>query len=44
VIAHISGLPAEELLPALSGAGVGLTVVARAFLARHLRRLDGGRG
>jgi hypothetical protein len=37
VIAHISGLPAEELLPALTGAGAGL-VVARGWIMARLRR------
>ena len=37
MIAHISGVPAEELVPALSGAGVGLLVV-RGWLVLRLRR------
>ena len=37
VIAHISGVPAEELVPALSGAGVGLLVV-RGWIMLRLRR------
>ena len=37
VIAHVGGVPLEELLPSLAGAGAGL-LVARAWLALHLRR------
>ena len=37
MIAHISGVPAEELVPALSGAGVGLLVV-RGWIMLRLRR------
>jgi hypothetical protein len=37
VFAHVAGVPLEELLPALVGAGTGL-LVARARLTLHLRR------
>ena len=37
VIAHVGGVPLEELLPALGGAGASL-LLARAWLALHLRR------
>jgi nitrate reductase gamma subunit len=37
VIAHISGVPAEELVPVLSGAGAGLLVV-RGWMMLRLRR------
>ena len=37
MIAHVSGIPMEELLPSLSGAGAGL-LHARAWVALHLRR------
>jgi hypothetical protein len=37
VIAHISGVPAEELLPALTGAGAAV-VVARGWIIVRLRR------
>ena len=37
VIAHVGGVPAEELLPTLAGTGTGLLVVG-AGLMRHLRR------
>ncbi len=37
MIAHVGGVPAEELLPALAGTGTSL-LVARAWLALHLRR------
>jgi hypothetical protein len=36
VIAHIAGLPAEELLPALTGAGAGL-LIARGWIMVRLR-------
>ena len=38
VIAHVGGVPVEELLPTLAGAGTGL-LVARAWLVLHVRRL-----
>jgi hypothetical protein len=37
MIAHIAGVPLEELAPSVAGAGAGL-VVARAWLAQRLRR------
>jgi hypothetical protein len=37
-IAHVAGVPVEELLPSAAGAGAGL-IVARAWLALHLRRV-----
>ena len=37
MIAHVAGVPLEEILPSLGGAGAGL-VLARAWLAAHLRR------
>ena len=37
VIAHVGGVPLEEILPALAGTGTGLVVV-RAWLTLHLRR------
>jgi hypothetical protein len=37
VIAHVGGMPVEEMLPALAGTGTGL-VIARAWLALRLRR------
>jgi hypothetical protein len=36
VIAHVGGVPVEELLPALAGTGTGLLIV-RARLALRLR-------
>lgn len=42
IAAHVGGMPLEELLPSLAGAGTGL-VLARAWLAVHLRRRDPGR-
>jgi hypothetical protein len=37
VIAHMGGVPLEEILPAVTGAGASL-LVARAWLMVHLRR------
>jgi hypothetical protein len=42
VIAHVGGMPVEEMLPALAGTGTGL-VIARAWLALRLRRRRGPR-
>jgi hypothetical protein len=36
-LGHVGGVPLEEFLPGLAGAGVSL-LVARAWLAVHLRR------
>ena len=38
-LAHIGGVPVEELLPSLAGAGTSL-LVARVWLAVHLRRRE----
>ena len=40
MIAHVAGVPVEELLPSLTGAGAGL-LMARAWIGARLRR---GRG
>ena len=37
VLAHIGGVPVEELLPTAAGTG-GALLVARAWMAVHLRR------
>jgi hypothetical protein len=37
MIAHVGGLPVEEFLPALPGAGAAL-LMARAWLSSRLRR------
>lgn len=37
MIAHVGGVPLEEALPAVTGAGAAL-LVARAWLTVHLRR------
>jgi hypothetical protein len=37
VIAHIGGVPVEELLPTLAGTGTGL-LIARAWVMLRLRR------
>jgi hypothetical protein len=37
VLAHVGGVPLEELLPSVAGAG-GALLVARGWLAHHLRR------
>jgi len=39
IVAHVGGMPLEELLPSLAGAGTGL-LVARAWLAVQLRRRE----
>ena len=36
MIAHVGGVPVEEILPSLTGAGAGL-MLARAWLMLHLR-------
>ncbi len=36
-LAHVGGVPLEELLPALAGPGAGL-LAARLWLNLHLRR------
>jgi hypothetical protein len=40
VIAHVGGVPVEELVPTLAGTGTGL-VIARAWLTLRLRRRRG---
>ena len=37
MIAHVGGVPAEELLPTLAGTGTGL-LIARAWVMLRLRR------
>jgi hypothetical protein len=37
VIAHVGGVPLEEMLPSLTGAGAGL-LVARAWIMLRMRR------
>ena len=37
MIAHVAGVPAEEVVPALAGAGTCL-LAARAWVTLHLRR------
>jgi hypothetical protein len=37
LIAHVAGVPVEEVLPTLAGTGTGL-LVARAWLMLRLRR------
>jgi hypothetical protein len=37
VIAHVGGVPLEEILLSVTGAGAGL-LLARAWLMMHLRR------
>ena len=43
MIAHVGGVPVEEFLPALAGAGTGL-LVARGWLMLRLRRRTGAPG
>jgi hypothetical protein len=40
VIAHIGGVPLEEILPSATGAGAGL-LVARTWIILRLRRRRG---
>jgi hypothetical protein len=40
VTAHVGGVPLEELLPSVTGAGASL-LLARAWLMLHLRRQRG---
>ena len=37
MIAHVGGVPLEEVMPAVGGAGAGL-VLLRVWLRAHLRR------
>ena len=37
MIAHVGGVPLEEILPSLAGGGAGL-LLARAWLTLHLPR------
>jgi len=37
IVAHVGGVPVEEILPTLAGTGTGLLVL-RAWLAARLRR------
>lgn len=40
MIAHVGGVPLEEVLPLLAGAGASL-LMARVWLTLHLRRRRG---
>jgi hypothetical protein len=42
IVAHVAGVPVEELLPTLAGTG-GMLLLARGWLALHLRRGEPGR-
>ena len=42
IVAHVGGVPVEELLPAVTSAGAGL-LLARAWMTVHLRRKTGRR-
>lgn len=39
-LAHVGGVPLEEILPTIAGTGTGL-LVARGWLTLHLRRRRG---
>ena len=41
VIAHVGGVPVEEIVPTLAGTGTGL-LIARAWLMLRLRRREPG--
>jgi hypothetical protein len=43
VIAHVGGVPVEETLPALAGAGTGLLVARAWFMLRVRRRREAGK-
>ena len=40
MIAHVAGVPLEELFPSVTGAGAGL-LVARAWIMLRVRRRSG---
>jgi hypothetical protein len=42
VIAHVGGMPLEEMLPMLAGAGTGLLVVRASLMLRLRRRRESG--
>jgi hypothetical protein len=42
VIAHVGGVPLEEILPSVSGAGAGLLVVRGWIMLRLRRRREPG--
>jgi hypothetical protein len=42
VIAHVGGVPVEELLPTLAGTGTGLLVVRGWLMLRVRRRREPG--
>jgi hypothetical protein len=42
VIAHVGGVPLEEMLPMLAGAGTGLLVVRASLMLRLRRRREPG--
>jgi hypothetical protein len=41
-LAHVAGMPVEELLPLVAGPGTGLLAV-KAWMAMSLRRREGNR-
>ena len=43
VLAHVGGVPVEELAPSVIAAGGAAALTARAWLALHLRRRRGDR-
>jgi hypothetical protein len=43
VLAHVAGVPVEELIPTVAGAG-SVLLLARAWLELHLRRHRDPRG
>ena len=42
MIAHVGGVPLEELVPALAGTGTGLLVVRARIMLRMRRRREPG--
>ena len=43
MIAHVGGVPLEEILPSLAGAGTGLLAVRAWLMLRLRRRRDPGK-
>jgi hypothetical protein len=42
ILAHVGGVPVEEMLPALAGAGAGLLIIRTRLTLRVQRRRERG--